>query len=580
MKDKNSYNLILLGGTGARCGEIFVYMCANGYFDCDVVHILYIDSDRENGNGEMFRAVVKQYQACRERYALKNSPIPYFFKPKIHLTEQTPVGGLSHFKDLAAPSQNGVGQVNSAEALMRALYSDEEMEMKISDGFFAHPNVGAALFAANMDAVMGDFLRIIQAERDTKDVKVFLVGSLFGGTGASALPTISKYLKKKLHVDSGNKLIDEHLKIGVCMVLPYFVFARDGWKAGMSQSSGGDAQIEAEKFATKTKSALEYYKYINSDPDGAVFDSLYILGHDGEDVRGVYATAGSEQRNLPHIVEMYGAMAGVHFFKDDSGSGQHYFATVGKKTIGWTDIYKNTRGFFSFFIMMRFAIVMKSLILEELFDYQKQNKLKKKARNIPWYYDFLNGKDQSVDMQEDQLYHKFEDISYFCDSYIRWFSELSLSGVDMVKALDQIRYRESGEQGGKTTSEADVESDVVEYLRLFSEEILIRQHHNNLITLGRGCGKDDTVNAGIYAANLKYIRRHFKSLAPVHPSNDLETEKIGMEEIWSRICDLGFKSSAAGDYGPLVENISLSNDKSMDACVRNLVNAVFIACMI
>lgn len=53
-----------------------------------------------------------------------------------------------------------------------------------------------------------------------------------------------------------------------------------------------------------------------------------------------------------------------------------------------------------------------------------------------------------------------------------------------------------------------------------------------------------------------------------------------MEEIWSRICDLGFKSSTTDDYGPLVENISLANDKSMDACVRNLVNAVFIACMI
>lgn len=350
--------------------------------------------------------------------------------------------------------------------------------------------------------------------------------------------------------------------------------------AGASRSNGGETQIEAEKFATKTKSALEYYKYINSGPDGAVFDSLYILGHDGEDICGVYAAAGGEQRNLPHVVEMYGAMAGVHFFKDDSGSIQHYFATVGKKAIGWGDIYKNTRSFFLFFIMMRFAIVMKSLILEELFDYQQQNKLKKEAQNIPWYYDFLNGKARSVDMQEDQLYHKFEAISNFCDSYIRWFSELSISGVEMLKSLDQIRFRESGKQSGETKDEADAESDVVEYLHLFSEEILIRQHHNDLIALGRGCGKDDVVNAGIYAENVKYIRRHFKALTPVHPFNNLETERIGMEEIWSRICDLGFKSSATGDYGPLVENISLANDRSMDACVRNLVNAVFIACMI
>lgn len=30
--EEYSYNLILLGGTGAKCGEIFIHMCANGYF--------------------------------------------------------------------------------------------------------------------------------------------------------------------------------------------------------------------------------------------------------------------------------------------------------------------------------------------------------------------------------------------------------------------------------------------------------------------------------------------------------------------------------------------------------------------
>ena len=32
MSKKTSCHLILLGGTGARCGEIFLHMCANGFF--------------------------------------------------------------------------------------------------------------------------------------------------------------------------------------------------------------------------------------------------------------------------------------------------------------------------------------------------------------------------------------------------------------------------------------------------------------------------------------------------------------------------------------------------------------------
>ena len=42
MREKYSYNIILLGGTGAKCGEIFVHMCANGYLNCEKVNILYI----------------------------------------------------------------------------------------------------------------------------------------------------------------------------------------------------------------------------------------------------------------------------------------------------------------------------------------------------------------------------------------------------------------------------------------------------------------------------------------------------------------------------------------------------------
>lgn len=135
MKDRFSYNLILLGGTGARCGEILVHMCANGYLDVKSVNILYIDSDTKNGNANYFKRVVKLYQKCRERYMIKESPLPCFFKTKINLMFSNPVQETVYFREIASNPGINTRGINSAAVLMEALYSEEEQEMKISEGF-------------------------------------------------------------------------------------------------------------------------------------------------------------------------------------------------------------------------------------------------------------------------------------------------------------------------------------------------------------------------------------------------------------------------------------------------------------
>ena len=184
MKDRFSYNLILLGGTGARCGEIFVHMCANGYLDVKNINILYIDSDTKNGNADYFKRVVKLYNECQKSYVIKESPIPCFFKPKINLFCENPVGKTVYFQDIANSSGGNARGFDSASVLMDVLYSEEEKEMKISEGFFAHPNVGAALFAANMDVILEKFVKIIStAQSDMKKIKIFLLGSIFGEIG-------------------------------------------------------------------------------------------------------------------------------------------------------------------------------------------------------------------------------------------------------------------------------------------------------------------------------------------------------------------------------------------------------------
>ena len=569
MREEFSYNIILLGGTGAKCGEILLHMCANGYFKYRSLNILYIDSDLQNGNAEKFRNLYKTYEECRKRYLITSSPVSCFFCTKITLMEANPVGNFRQFSDMINTSEGNYESTESARALMECLYSKEEIELEISNGFFAHPNVGAAVFAANMDKIMSQFSALIStAMHEAKKVKIFLLGSIFGGTGAASLPTIVRYIKENMFAASNNKNIQKQMKIGGCMVLPYFMFSNED-KA--SQNINQEPSIEANKFAMKTKAALEYYKYVDEEENRKTFDELFILGHDMADIRGYYAAAGEKQRNLPHIVEFYAAMSAITFFEDEMGKRGHYFAVVPKDKIGGENIYGAERGYSFFFVMMRFAIVMKSLIIEELFDYTQKNKIKGKAKRIPWYYDFLNGKGKARNFEADRLYSYFEDIERYCDEYIRWFAELNLGNISKLKVLHEINYDEE-----KKETVQKNEGDTVEYLSFFDKKILFKQYQNNQIR-NQDVDLDDETAENLYKQNLEYIRDNMEKLEKIHFNTDMKSEKVTMSQIWSRLSNMGFNSFIKDD--DVFQNIVNSTDKSMGAGVRNLINAVFCACL-
>lgn len=567
MAEKCVYYLVLLGGTGAKCGEIFLHMCANGCFTGEEVYILYVDSDSHNGNAENFQRVYENYTKCREKYMISESPIPCFFKARVTLKVVNPVRAeIQRFEDLAKVA--GGREDDGAIDLMKILYSEEEMKMEISDGFFAHPNVGAAVFAAEMDRIMEEMLKEIKTDKSLiKKTKVFILGSIFGGTGASSLPTISKYLRRKLFGESDDKLVGEMMKIGGCMVLPYFMFERKDAKGNTIPASG--ISVEANKFATKTKAALEYYDKVDNKDKKSSFESLYILGHDGNDVRGLYSTAGHAQRNLPHIVEFFAAMSAVDFFGSTMQPGlrERYFAVVPGDKIGWADVCGKNDYFCNFLTMMRFAFVMRSLILEEMFDYTLKNKLRPEAKDISWYYDFIDGKEKSDDIDVNGLYEKFEAISKYCDEYIRWFAELNLGNIYKRDCLENVEYERKDSDG----------SDVVSYLDIFSKELLIKQYCNIRIRNGESALSKKEAEK-LYKKNLSYIRKHFPDLEQVHFYTDAKTEKIKMEEIWSRLSYSGYSFLIRNN--DVFQNIAESRDKTMDSCVRNLVNAVFCSCLI
>lgn len=581
-----SYHLILLGGTGARCGEIFLHMCANGYFRGKSVHILHFDSDTYNGNSDSLRNAVETYQACRKQYFIEASPVPCFFRPSVEYEQYNPAEGMTTLLNLAREGRQDIETLRGAEKLAQALFSEDEYNLCVTEGFFARPSVGAAMFAARVGELLAPLQDKIERElRASNDVRIFLIGSVFGGTGAASLPTISQYLRTKLFRESDDKNIRERLKIGCCMILPYFSFLREHTKEDGTKEQ---VEIEADKFTLKTKSAIQYYKDLEALSKENIFDALYILGHDGHDIRGKYSIAGSEQKNLPHIVEFYAAMSGVTFFENQENCEGHFFAAVSKNKIDWTQMYKPSVCFFNFFVMMRFSLMMESLILEELFKRPAPTgawKQREKAEQIPWYYDFLDGK--SPGLIGETLSSQLSSIHNYCKQYISWFATLIIADIKK-KENPQALKREHMQKTGDTWEEED---ELVNYLQLFDEEILLRQYENILIESG-GIRKsiesdedsDDVTSKSTlekemkkrWKQNINYIRKHSSQIAG-GAAADFEEKEVSFSNIWDRLNSMGLNLMNEDEQA--FKNISQSTSNTTAEGVRNLVNAVFIACM-
>ena len=81
--------VIAIGGTGMRCLESFVHLCAIGMFDNEEINILTLDTDQTNGNKGRVEQLIDLYQKVKsEKPDMIDGGSPNantFFSAKINL---------------------------------------------------------------------------------------------------------------------------------------------------------------------------------------------------------------------------------------------------------------------------------------------------------------------------------------------------------------------------------------------------------------------------------------------------------------------------------------------------------------
>ena len=284
-----------IGGTGARVLRSFTMMMAAGVnIGADEVVPIIIDPDASNADLTRTVALMNNYRAIRSLLSFTKNNESTFFRKELsqilvnytlHINE-TDDKTFQQFIDLQSMDK-------ASQAMMRMLFSEKNLGSSMDVGFKGNPNIGSIVLNQIVDS--SDFQDFANNFEDGD--KIFIISSIFGGTGASGFPLLLKTLRTGTNF-SNNDLIN-HAEIGAITILPYFKLKNDD-----------ESEIDSSTFISKTKSALAYYE--NNISKNNSIDALYFLA---DNVTNTYENheGGSAQKNDAHLVEFLAATAIVDF---------------------------------------------------------------------------------------------------------------------------------------------------------------------------------------------------------------------------------------------------------------------------
>ena len=419
--------IIFLGGTGARCGEAFAHLTMSGQTvgnPGEALHVMIADSDDQNGNTvravQLFEKYISMYESLQltgstGNMARQKIEDVRFWQISSGLFDQKEDGTLREERLNSLNEHEDPELQRQSQMLMKALYTPSEMNNRIpAIGFFAHPNVGAAILRASIlkdeDTTAatnqyandyGELCACITNDlRSGTAVKVMLVGSLFGGTGAACIPGIAEDLAAKAadlpQATSGR------LTIGTTMMLPYFL---------LENPPGAQvATIDSEKFRLASKTALQYYAEQKTP-----FEKTYLLGLPHTHTIKHTERGGARQKNKAKIIEWEAALACMSFFNagEDGKNGVYYRGCTfdsEKLHVNWNS--------FSITIdpnlgqYLRFALVYKYKFKPEL-DEMKTGHLTKSNYYIKYYEPFIRA--HNIE-KANHLFNALDDsVNWFLD---------------------------------------------------------------------------------------------------------------------------------------------------------------------
>lgn len=383
-----------IGGTGIRVLKSITMLAAsgmktNGYQVVPIIIDPHVDLEEKTRVDNLVADYSRIYDFSTKDGDNRLEAMPGFFNTQfIRLTE---LDGQSNGKSENQAERRSFGDyINSGNLnngdvnnyFIKTIFSEENLKNSLAVGFKGNPNVGTVVLneMVGKSSWYESFLRHFE-----KDDRVFIISSIFGGTGASGYPLIEKKVRDAQSYPNVRNSI-----MGAVTVLPYYALDDP-------ENSGSD--IDSSNFYTKTKAALSYYeKSVKSD-------YLYYVGE--QTLRAIYKNDEKVQKDSANFIELVAASALFDFLKRAKPDSPQALTRAIREDSDAVELTSLGDGYNDIVRCVSTMMLMQTLVSD--LRSEKQFPLK------------LNWKIDS-DFYEDQ---SFVSLSAFCREYENWYRELS-----------------------------------------------------------------------------------------------------------------------------------------------------------
>lgn len=424
-----------IGGTGIRVMKSITMLMAggmdtNGYTVVPVILDPHLDLEEKKNLHSLLDSYINIYNQSINNGTSTLNHLDGFFNSEIRLLSQ--LNNQSNDTQQAAGSKEKFGSYIDVSALgaddlnnylIETLFSTKNLNNPLSVGFKGNPNVGTVVLGEMIEGA--DWFKAFKQHCE-KDDRIFIISSIFGGTGASGYPLLEKKIR-----GSENEPTVKNAVMGAVTVLPYY---------GLKDPATTGSDIDSANFYTKTKAALAYYE------NTVQSDYLYYIGE--KTLKQVYENDEQKQDDKANFIELIAASALFDFLKRGKPDTHQYLSRAIESDEESLDLVSMGSGYKS--------------IIKSVADYMLLRNLVKELPGESYF-------PLSINRGFNDNFYKdaaFQSLSRFTEVYFQWYSELAQN----KRAFAPLHYDDLKHMSGWIKKmELDAKDDSYYLLRMIQE---------------------------------------------------------------------------------------------------------------
>jgi hypothetical protein len=320
------------------------------------------------------------------------------------------------------------------------LFTESELNTELNEGFRGHPSIGSVVMA-NPPQDKYPFKMLFDdmaGNKKPNDIRVFLVGSVFGGTGAAGFPTLGSRQIMKYHPAAKLQENVSQILLGGALVLPYFSFEMDP-QAEVTQKMF----VTTDDFPVATKAALQYY-----EEKDLGFDQIYFIGDSLAQKVGKFGVGAKKQENLPHYIEVVSSLAAFDFYEQpdikEQADKMLFTAVREGDKLAWSDLPVSRDDSKIRVKQMELKSLVTSMtVFSYAFLTYGKKVLELNHRDIKdtWYRENFNfnerdEKEKAKDPRQKQNKDALDDMENYLHNFIFWVAAMD-DGSNKVDLIDR-----------------------------------------------------------------------------------------------------------------------------------------------